>query len=202
MKLSFTIYLDQLPLAGTVLPLRMKIQLNFSLFKISSTPTHCIHNHATCSAYFMPLFNNFTCVSILFYLRGPPTENVKISKLGKKYCVALYRWLQQQSTYVETKKEYDKSSDLLNEFLNRPRTINDLKPECIKAIRLFQDHICTRETKLGNHMRMDIRNCNEACTPSPVESMNSTFKGGTSKVNSNMNLDKSTQHITSGINTR
>jgi hypothetical protein len=126
----------------------------------------------------------------------------KITKLGKKYCVVLYRWLQQQSTYVETKKEYDKSYKLLNEFLNRPRTINDLTKECIKAIRLFQDHIRTRENKLGNHMRMDIRNCNEACTSSPAESMNSTFKGGTSKVNSNMNLDTSTQHITKGINTR
>ena len=49
---------------------------------------------------------------------------------------------------------------------------------------------------------MDIRNCNKACTSSPAESMNSTFKGGTSEVNSNMNPDKSTQHITKGINTR
>ena len=62
----------------------------------------------------------------------------KLTKLGKNYCVVLYRWLQQQSIYVETKAEYDKLYHLLNEFLNRPQTTKDLTPECIKAVRLFK----------------------------------------------------------------
>ena len=103
---------------------------------------------------------------------------------------------------METKAEYDASYRLLNIFLDRPKTVKDLGFECIKAVRHFQDHLRTRENKLGNHVRMDIRNCSEAGTSSPAESMNSCLKGGPSKVHSNMNLDRSTQQMMEGINTR
>ena len=130
----------------------------------------------------------------------------KITRLGKQYCVLLYRWLQQQSTYVETKAEYDASYlyTLLNIFLNRPKITKDLSIECIKAIRKFQDHLRMKENKLGNHVQMDTPNCNKVCTSPPTESMNSSIKGGPSRVLllGNMGLDRSTEHMMKGINIR
>ena len=60
----------------------------------------------------------------------------------------------------------------------------------------------TREHQLGNHIRHDIRNCNEASTTSPAESMNASIKGGPSKIHSNMSLDTSTNRMIGGINNR
>lgn len=120
------------------------------------------------------------------------------SKLG----TILYRWLQQQCTYVEDKAEYDKSCRLFGEFLSRKRTKDDLGHECILAAKKLQEHLREREHKLGNHFRMDILHCNEACTSSPAESMNSTIKHGPIATNSNLSLNKSASRMVDGINTR
>ena len=101
-----------------------------------------------------------------------------------------------------SKEENDASYRPLNKFLDRPETVEDLGKYCIKAVSFFQDHLRTRENTLGNHVRMDISNCNRVCTSSPSESMNSCLKEGPSKSNNNMNLNKSTQQMMVGINTR
>ena len=49
---------------------------------------------------------------------------------------------------------------------------------------------------------MDIRNCMDACTTSPVESNNNSIKHGAFGTHANMNLDMSTQRMIDGFNSR
>ena len=114
----------------------------------------------------------------------------------------MYRWLQQQSTYVESKNEYDRSYELLLEFLSRKETVDDLGEECIAAVKKLQSQLRTKEFKLANYLRFQIRNSNDASTTSPVESANSWMKSGDVNVDSNMNANNSTTRVVRGINNR
>ena len=49
---------------------------------------------------------------------------------------------------------------------------------------------------------MDIKDCLDAMTTSPVEGNNRVVKHGTSKISSTMNLDKAAKKLLTGINTR
>ena len=49
-------------------------------------------------------------------------------------------------------------------------------------------------------MRLNITNCMNACTTSPVESNNNTIKDGPSAINAEMNLDNTMTRLLSGIN--
>ena len=108
----------------------------------------------------------------------------------------------QQSMECETKAEYDASYHLLITFLDKPKTLDDLGVKCINAIKSLQENLRSKEYKLANHFRMDIRNCMDACTTSPVESANNSLKHGPRKVNSNMNIDRATKQMLNGIDSR
>ena len=51
-------------------------------------------------------------------------------------------------------------------------------------------------------MRLNITNCMDACTTSPVKSNNNTLKHGPSAINAKMNLDKTMKRLLGGINCR
>ena len=114
----------------------------------------------------------------------------------------MYQWFQQQCLGVETKSEFDRSCELLDDFLDKHLTVHDLGSKCIATIRKLQASIRVKEHKLANYIRMDIKSCNEAATTSPVESANSRIKHGPNKIHANMNLDRSSQIILDGITTR
>ena len=59
----------------------------------------------------------------------------------------------------------------------------------------LQAALLTKEYKLANYLRMEIRNCMDACTTSPVESNINSIKHGSYAVHANMNLDKSTERM-------
>ena len=114
----------------------------------------------------------------------------------------LYQWLLRQSTDCETKAEYDASYQLLMNFLSMDQTVDDLGKECIEAVTKLQLSLRAKESKIGNHFRMDIRNCMDACTTSPVESANNSLKHGKYGVSSNMNMNKSVKRMLDGCNDR
>ena len=66
----------------------------------------------------------------------------------------------------------------------------------------LQSQLRTKEFKLANYLRFQIRNSNDASTTSPVESANSWMKSGDVNVDSNMNANNSTTRVVRGINNR
>jgi len=81
-------------------------------------------------------------------------------------------------------------------------TVNDLGHECIESVLKLQMNLRAKESKIGNHFRMNIRNCMDALTTSPVESSNNSLKNGRYAINSNMHLNKSVKRMLDGINDR
>ena len=77
-----------------------------------------------------------------------------------------------------------------------------LKKRCINRMYKLQQSLLTKEYKLTSYIQMDIRNCMDACTTSPVESNNNTIKYGALGTHANMNLDKSTQRMIDEFNGR
>ena len=59
------------------------------------------------------------------------------------------------------------------------------------AIVELQMNLQTKESKLAGYHWKDLKDTMEACTTSPVESMNCSLKHKSSKVNSTLNLDTS-----------
>ena len=77
-----------------------------------------------------------------------------------------------------------------------------LKKRYINRIYKLQQSLLTKEYKLASYIRMDIRNCMDACTTSPVESNNNSIKHGAFGTHTNMNLEKGTQRMIDGFNSR
>ena len=107
-----------------------------------------------------------------------------------------------QCTEVETKFEYDRSHKELLKFLKMDTTKNILSKKCIHAVKELQKNLQTKEAKLANYIRMEMKNCMDACTTSPVESNNHAIKHGAFKVTSNMNIDKVIQRLLDHVNAR
>lgn len=72
----------------------------------------------------------------------------------------------------------------------------------VATVRDLQQTLLTKDHKLANYLRMDLKNCNEAATTSPVESANKSLKFGPYAVHSNMNMDRATRRMIKGINKR
>ena len=86
-------------------------------------------------------------------------------------------------------------------FLQLEQTVKDLGEKCISAVEKLQENLRAKESNLANYLRMDIGNCMDSCTTSPVESANSAIKHGPHKVNVNMNLDRVTKKMIQGVKT-
>jgi hypothetical protein len=127
-----------------------------------------------------------------------PIFKYLITEIG----LLIYLWLMSQCTECETKFEYDRSQQELTKFLNLEKTILELGSECINAVINLKENLRSREFKLANYIRMEMRNCMDACTTSPVESNNNAIKHGSFAVHCNMNLDKATQRMLNGFNSR
>ena len=137
----------------------------------------------------------FLLVQPTYFFLNRPVSLVSVGTI-------IYLWFQQQCTEVECKEEYDRSCQLLKGFLCEEETKKHLTQKCIRAVLALQEKLRAKEAKLANYMRMDSRNCLDACTTSPVESANNAIKHGPNKVSSNMNLDRSTERMISGVNRR
>jgi hypothetical protein len=116
--------------------------------------------------------------------------------------MVIFLWFLSQCNDCETKEEYDRSHKDLSKFLNRKATRSALSRDCILAIRSLQAKLKSKEFKLAGYLRMDIKDCLDAMTTSPVEGNNRVVKHGTSKISSTMNLDKAAKKLLIGINTR
>ena len=114
----------------------------------------------------------------------------------------LYLWLLSHCTEVETKFEYNRSQLDLSSFLKRKETAKALGAKCINAITKLQLNLRSKEFKLANNIRMEMRNCMDASTTFPAESNNNAIKHGAFSIHSNMNLDTATQRLLGGINSR
>ena len=73
----------------------------------------------------------------------------------------------------KTVQEYNRSFQLLYEFLDDSRTKKDLSKDCINAVKIFVSNLQTKESQLANYVRRYVTNCMDSLTTSPVESQNS-----------------------------
>jgi hypothetical protein len=114
----------------------------------------------------------------------------------------IFLWFLSQSNDCETKEEYDRSHKELIKFLSLNETMKVLGDKCVNAITNLQDNLRSKEYKLAGYMRLNITNCMDACTTSPVESNNNTLKHGPAAINAKMNLDNTMRRLLGGINNR
>ena len=114
----------------------------------------------------------------------------------------IYTWLQRQCSQVESEEEYKKSVSEFFDFLNDRATVRDLSEKCREMAVELQEIMKTKESKLANYKRMEIRNCMDAMTTSPVESCNSALKHGSHAVHSNMNLETTCKKTLDGIHNK
>ena len=132
------------------------------------------------------------------------TPHLFISKFHHSYCLAtgklIFIWFVNQSTDCGTKEEYDRSHKELTKFLNLDESMSVLGDDCVNSITKLQDNLQSKEYKLAGYMRLNITNCMDACTTSPVESNNNTIKHGPSPINAKMNLDTTMTRLLGGIN--
>ena len=108
------------------------------------------------------------------------------------YCSAEFLknfFIRQCNTYV-TKAQYDRSHEILSEWLSNPYTVYVLDVALVEQIKMFQAHLMSKEKYLAHHIRVNITMCADAMTTSPVESMNDLTKN-TFGIGANMNLSTS-----------
>ena len=91
---------------------------------------------------------------------------------------------------VESKNEYDRMHLQLSDFLRNDKTMEDLGKECVSAMVLFSESLVDKELYLANYIRLNITNCMDSETTSPVESQNSVLHQKLG-INSNFDTHKS-----------
>ncbi len=86
--------------------------------------------------------------------------------------------------------------------MNHKKTIHDLTVECRNTCIMLQEILKSKEDKLGNHWRMNIKNCMDAMITPPLESCNKALKYGLHLIHSNMNLDTTCGRVLNGADSR
>ena len=102
----------------------------------------------------------------------------------------------------ESKAEYDRYGNELDEFLDCTLTRQDLSIECINSIKALKKNLKSKEYKLAGYNRHFVKNCMDAMTTSAVEGNNRVVKHGCFSINARMNIDSATRRLLRGINMR
>ena len=110
----------------------------------------------------------------------------------------MYTELTRQASSHESNMEYDTAVSRFYTFFKDKRTKAILSEEYILAAKTMQTNLCTKESKLANYLRMNIKNCMDAHTSSPAECNFKVIKKGKKGVNAKMSLNTSTRRIVTG----